>query len=72
MGKVEQLMQRLEHMTSATTIGLINSGILNCPVSVSDVRNKDAAKGVLVTGLARKTKKHKYVSPGYVLAPRVT
>jgi hypothetical protein len=56
MGKVEQLMQRIGHVTSAATIGLINSGMLNCPVSASDVRNKDAAKGVFVAGLMGKTK----------------
>ncbi len=59
-------------MTSAATIGLINSGMLNCPVFASDMRNKDAAKGVSVAGLVGKTKKHKSVSPGYALAPRVT
>ena len=72
MGKVEQLMQRLGHMTSAATIGLINSGMLNCPVSASDVRNKDTAKGVSVAGLVGETKKQKFVFPGYALAPRVT
>ena len=72
MSKAEQLMQRLGHMTSAATIGIINSGVQNCPVSASDIRNKDAAKGVSAAGLLGKTKKMKSVSPGYVLAPRVT
>ncbi len=54
-------------MTRAAIIGLLNSGMLNCPVSASDARNKDAAKGVSVTGLLGKTKKHTFVSPGYVL-----
>jgi hypothetical protein len=70
--KAEQLMQRLGHMTSAATIGIINSGVQNCSVSASDIRNKDAAKGVSVAGLVGKTKKMKSISPGYVLAPRVT
>ena len=56
-------MQRLGHMTSAATIGLINSGMLNCSVSDSDVRNKDAAKGVSVAGLMGTAKKHKTISP---------
>jgi hypothetical protein len=68
----EQLMQRLGRMTSKATIGLVNSGIQNCPVSASDVRNKDAAKGVSVAGLLDKTTKRQSMSPGYVLAPRVT
>jgi len=59
-------------MTSAAAIGLINSGMLNCPVSASDVRNKDAAKGVSLAGLVGETKKQKSVSPGYALAPHVT
>ncbi len=36
------------------------------------MRNKNAAKGVLVAELMGKTKKHKTISPGYALAPRVT
>ncbi len=38
-------MHRLGHTTSAATIGLINTRLQNYPVSASDVRNKDAAKG---------------------------
>ena len=72
MDKAEQLMQRLGHMTSKATISLINSGVQNCPVSASDVRNKDAAKGASVAGLLGKTTKRKSYSPGYALAPRVT
>lgn len=70
--KAEQMMQRLGHMTSAATIGIINSGVQNCPVSASDVRNKNAAKGVSTAGLLGKTKKMKSISPGYALVPRVT
>ena len=70
--KAEQFMQRLGHMTSAATIGIINSRVQNFSVSASDIRNKNAAKGVSVAGLVGKTKKMKSISPGYVLAPRVT
>jgi hypothetical protein len=59
-------------MTSAATIGIVNSGVQNCSVSAFDIRNNDVAKGVSVYGLVSKTKKMKSVSPGYVLAPRVT
>ena len=45
---------------------------MNCPISATDVRNKDAAKGVSIAGLLGKTTKKKSMSPGYVLAPRVT
>jgi len=65
-------MQRLGHMASATTIGIINSKIQNFSVSASDIRNKDAAKGLSVVGFVGKTKKMKSVPPGYVLALRVT
>jgi hypothetical protein len=64
-------MQRLGHVTSAATIDLIHSGMFNCPVSAFYVRSKNDANGVSVAGLVGKTKKHKFVSPGYVLAPHV-
>ncbi len=72
MCKADQLTQRLGHMTSAGTIGIINSGVQSCPVSASDIRNKAASKGVSATGILGKTKKMKSVSPVFVLAPRVT
>jgi hypothetical protein len=72
MDKAEQLMQRLGLMTSKATVSLINSGVQNCFVLASDVRNKDTAKGVSVAGLLEKTTKRKSIFPGYVLAPRVT
>lgn len=72
MGQAEQLMQRLGHMTSAATVSLLNAGVQNCAVTATDVRNKDAAKGVSVAGLMGKTKKRQSVSPGYIIAPRVT
>jgi len=72
MDKAKQLMQRLGPMTSKATISIINSGVQNCSVSVSDVRNKSTAKSVSVAGLLGNTTKHKSISPGYELAPRVT
>ncbi len=41
-------------------------------VELSRLRLRRAAKGVSVAGLVGKTKKHKSVSSGYALAPRVT
>ncbi len=35
MDKVEQLMQRLGHITSAVTIGIVDSGVQNCSISAS-------------------------------------
>lgn len=72
MDNAVQLMQRLGHMGSGATIKLLNAGVLNCSVTATDVRNKDAAMGVSIPGLMGKTKKQKSVSAGYVLAPRVT
>ena len=71
MALAEQLMQRLGHMTSNATMSLLNAGVQNCPVTATDVRNKDAAKGVSVPGLLGKTKKRASAKAGYVLAPRV-
>ena len=45
---------------------------MNCPISATDGRNKDAAKGVYIAGLLGKTTKKKSISPGNVLVPRVT
>jgi hypothetical protein len=72
MNKAAQLAQRLGHATSKVVINIINSGVMNCPISATDVRNKDAAKGASIAGLPGKTTKKKSMSPGYVLAPRVT
>jgi hypothetical protein len=33
----EQMMQRLGHMLIAATIGLIKSGLHNCPIPASDM-----------------------------------
>jgi hypothetical protein len=59
-------------MTSAATITTINPGVRHYPVIASDVRNKDAVKGVSTAGLFGKTNKMKSVSPGYILVPRLT
>ncbi len=62
----------MRHATSKVATGIINSGVVNCPVYTIDVRNNDAAKGVSVAGLLGKTAKKGSISPGYVLAFRVT
>ncbi len=45
---------------------------MNFPVFATDVRNNDAGKGVSVAGLLDTTSKKEFISPGYVLAPRVS
>ena len=72
MDKAAQLARRLGHATSKAVIGILNSGVMNCSVSATDVRNKDAAKGVSIAGLLGKTTKRASVSPGYAIAPQVT
>ena len=72
MDKAAQLAQRLGHATSKAVISIINSGVMNCPISATNVRNKDAAKGVSIAGLLGMTTKKKSMSPGYVLSLRVT
>ncbi len=57
MDKAEELMQRLGHMTIKATISFVNLGIQICPVSASDIRNKNAAKDASVAGLLGKTTK---------------
>ncbi len=41
--KVAQLARRFGHATRKAGIIIINSGVMSCPVSATDVRNKDAA-----------------------------
>jgi hypothetical protein len=62
----------MQDATSKAVIGIVNSGVMNSPVSATDVRNNDAAKDVSVAGLLGKTPKKGSIPPGYVLAPRVT
>jgi hypothetical protein len=50
MDKAAQLARRLGHATSKAVIQIINSGVMNCPVSATDVRNKDVAKGPSFAG----------------------
>jgi len=69
MEKAAQLARRLGHATSKAVIGIINSGVMNCLVFATDVRNNNAAKGVSVAGLLGKTAKKGSIFPGYVLAP---
>ncbi len=72
MVKAAQLAQRLGHAMSKAVINIINSDVMNSPISTTDLRNKDAVKGVSIAGLLDKTTKKKSMSPSYVLAPRVT
>ncbi len=60
------------HAASKAIIIIINSGVMNCPVSVTDVRNNDADKGASVAGLHGKMAKKGSMSPGYVIATHVT
>ena len=64
MNNFEELMYQLKHKTSVATIGLINFGMLKCPVTASDGRNTDATKGMYVSGPIEKTKHHKSISLG--------
>ena len=72
MDKVAQLAQRLSHVTSKPVINIINSRVMNCHISSTDFRNKNAAKGASIAGLLSLTTKKKSMPPGYVRAPRVT
>ncbi len=72
MDKVAQLARRLGHATSKAVIIIINSGVMNCPMSVIGVHIKDAPKDVSIAELFGQTIKKASVSPGYVIAPRVT
>ncbi len=72
MDNAAQLARHLRHWSSKAVICIIKSGVMNCPVSATNVHNKDAAKGVSITDLLGKTSETASVSPGYVITPRVT
>ncbi len=55
MGKAAQLARHLERATSKALINIIHYGVMNCPVSATDIRNKEAAKGVSICELLEKT-----------------
>ena len=57
MHKTAQLTRHLGHATRKAIISIINSGVMNYPVSATDVRNKDSAKIVSIAGLLGKTTK---------------
>jgi hypothetical protein len=58
-----QLTRRLGHATIKAVISIIDSaGVMNCPVSATDVCNKNAAKGVYIAGLLGKMTKRASVS----------
>jgi hypothetical protein len=71
MEKAAQLARCLGHATSKAVIDIIDSGVMNYPVSITDVRNNDAVESVSVAGLLGETAKKGSISPGYVLAPHV-
>jgi hypothetical protein len=67
-----ELMVSLAHTSSAAMIDILDSGILNCSVTKTDVRSADAIFGPSIPSLKGKTvKRSSTISPN-VLAPRVT
>ena len=64
-----QLMLNLAHASSAATMDMLDSGILNCTV---DIRNADAIFGPSIPSLKGKTAKQASAVSPNILAPRVT
>lgn len=67
-----QLMARAGHMSSKAMIDVLKSGVLNCSVTPTDVRNAEAIYGRSVASLKGKTRMHAPIAAVHVLAPRVT
>ena len=57
MDKAAQLAMRFGHATSKAVIRIINSGVMNCPVSITDLRNIVAAENVSIAVWLEKTAK---------------
>ena len=67
-----ELMLNLGHASSTATIDMLDSGILNCAVTKTDVRNADAIFGPSVPSLKGKTVKRTSRASPNIVAPRVT
>ena len=67
-----ELMLNLAHASSVGTIDTLDSGVLNCAVTKTDIRNADAIFGTSIPSLKGKTVKRSSVPSTIVVAPRVT
>ena len=67
-----ELMARLAHASSQGTIGMLDTGLVNCDVTKQDVRNADAIFGSSIAALKGKTHKLTSLPASAVVAPRVT
>ena len=67
-----ELMLNLGHASSTATIDMLDSGILNCAVTKTDVHNADAIFGPSVPSLKGKTVKRTSRASPNIVAPRVT
>lgn len=67
-----ELMARLAHASSQGTIGMLDTGLVNCDVTKQDVRNADAIFGSSVAAMKGKTHKLTSIPASPVVAPRVT
>ena len=64
-----ELMARLAHASSQATIGMLDTGLLNCDVTKQDVRNADAIFGSSIAALKGKTHKLTSTRASAVVAP---
>lgn len=67
-----ELMSRLGHASSQSTIAMLNAGVLNCKVTPQDVKNADAIFGMSIPALKGKTPKLVSAPAAPTVAPRVT
>lgn len=70
--QARELMCRLGHASSQSTVAMLNAGVLNCKVTPQDVKNADAIFGMSIPALKGKTVKLASAPAPPTVAPRVT
>lgn len=70
--QARELMCRLGHASSQSTVAMLNAGVFNCKVTPQDVKNADAIFGMSIPALKGKTVKLASAPAPPTVAPRVT
>ena len=65
-------MARLAHASSQGTIGMLDTGLVNCDITKQDVRKADTIFGSSIAALKGKTHKLTSIPASAVVSPRVT
>jgi uncharacterized MAPEG superfamily protein len=70
--RAREFLRELGHATPRAAIDMIRGGMLNCPVTETDIQNADAIFGPSIASLKGKTVKRTPMRASVVVTPRVT